>query len=58
VLGPLVEDDAINEALARIGVQSGFSGEPFVALDLRRFRSTESWLDLVEPPSRRTPRRP
>jgi len=51
VLGPLVEREAINQALARLGVQAESSGERFVALDLGRFRSTESWIDLVEPPA-------
>jgi hypothetical protein len=51
VLGPFVGGEAINEALARIGVLPGASGEPFAALGLGRCRSTEAWLDLVETPA-------
>lgn len=48
VLGPIVADDAINRALARIGVEPGFAGDPFSGLDLGRFRSNEDWLALAE----------
>jgi hypothetical protein len=44
VLGPLVvQEDAINQALERIGVKPWW--EPFEALELGRHRSTEGWVD-------------
>lgn len=44
VLGPLiVEEDAINQALARIGVKPW--REPFEVLELGRHRRTEDWAD-------------
>ncbi len=45
VLGPLVEDNAINQALRKIGVQSGIRDE-FDTLDLGRCRFTDDWLKL------------
>lgn len=47
VLGPLVDEAAINRALARIGVaRSGFDDE-FAVLQLHRCRMTDDWFKLV-----------
>ena len=42
-LGPLHEKDAISRALAHLGVSAV---DPFAAVGLGRFKSTEEWLSL------------
>lgn len=46
VLGPLVDDDAINEALHELGVEPSGSLDEFDTLDLGRYRATDDWLEL------------
>lgn len=46
VLGPIVHDDAINEALYELGVEPRGSLDEFATLDLGRCRATEDWLEL------------
>lgn len=43
VFGPIVADDAINQALSLLGVARGGSSDEFDALDLGRNRNIDDW---------------
>jgi hypothetical protein len=44
VLGPVVGDTAINEALFMLGASKLTSGEEFDAVGLNRHRNTDAWV--------------
>ena len=46
VLGPVVDETAINLALARIGIEHSAFDDEFEMLKLGRCRMTEDWLEL------------
>jgi hypothetical protein len=43
VFGPVVADDAINQALRALGVSKGAHSDEFAALNLGRHRDTDQW---------------